>query len=106
MKTEKSTPVRGGIYQVQTSLVAEARIATLIDRIEVLELQGHPQANQISSSMCNGCGALDHILKECSSLKNPIENGLEQVNADYQRPINDPYAPTYNLGWRNHPNFS
>ena len=56
--------------------------------------------------MCNGCGAPDHILKDCSSLENSIENGLAQVNTAYQRPINDPYAPTYNPGWRNHLNFS
>ena len=56
--------------------------------------------------MCNGCDAPDHILEEYPSLGNPIENGFAQENTAYQRPTNDPYAPIYNLGWRNYPNFS
>ena len=35
-----------------------------------------------------------------------IDNGYAQANVTYQRPNNNPYAPTYNPGWRNHPNFS
>jgi hypothetical protein len=33
---------------------------------------------------------------------------MEQVNAfnDYRKQSNGPYSETYNLGWRNHPNFS
>ena len=31
---------------------------------------------------------------------------FEQVNAMFQNPRNDPFAPTYNPGWKNHPNFS
>ena len=30
----------------------------------------------------------------------------EPMNAAFSRPNNNPYAPTYNPGWRNHPNFS
>jgi hypothetical protein len=30
----------------------------------------------------------------------------EQVNATFSRPGNDPYSNSYNLGWKNHPNFS
>jgi hypothetical protein len=28
------------------------------------------------------------------------------VNTDFSRPVNDLYSNTYNLGWRNHQNFS
>jgi hypothetical protein len=30
----------------------------------------------------------------------------EHVNAAFSRPSNDPYSNSYNLGCRNHPNFS
>ena len=33
------------------------------------------------------------------------QKGDAQVNTAYQRPINDPYALTYNPRWRNHPKF-
>ena len=103
---EKSTPSRGGIHQIQTSLAAEAKIATLTRRLEALELQRPASVNQVSASMCNGCNAPDHVLEECPLLMNPIDNGCAQVNSTYQRSLNNPYAPTYNPGWRNHPNFS
>ena len=28
------------------------------------------------------------------------------MSAAFTRPANNPYSPTYNPGWRNHPNFS
>ena len=33
---------------------------------------------------------------------------MEQVNAfnNFQKQYSGPYSETYNLGWRNHPNFS
>ena len=36
----------------------------------------------------------------------PTVNGPEQVNVAFQKQSHDPYASTYNPGWRNHPNFS
>ena len=30
----------------------------------------------------------------------------EHSNAAFDRPANNPYSPTYNRGWRNHPNFA
>jgi len=30
----------------------------------------------------------------------------EHMNAAFARPNNNPYSQMYNLGWRNHPNFS
>ena len=36
--------------------------------------------------------------------------GIPNEHVDYMgnahRPQNNPYSNTYNLGWRNHPNFS
>ena len=84
------------MYQVQTSLAAEAKIATLTHRIEALELQGHVQVNQASAPICNGYGKPGHVLEECPTLMNQIENSYAQVNVAYYRHMNDCYAPTYN----------
>ena len=105
-KPKKSTPSRGGIHQIQTFLAAEAKIATLTHRLEALELQRPTSVNQVSAPMCNGCNALDYVLEECPLPMNQLDNGCAQVNdATYQRLLNNPYAPTYNSDWRNHPNF-
>src|SRR5215471_9897090 len=40
---------------------------------------------------------------------NPFTRSMEQINyaGNFQKPPqNNPYSNTYNLGWRNHPNFS
>ena len=103
---DKHTPSRGSVYQVQPSLAEETKFAFLIRKIEVLELKEHTQVNQVATTTCNGCNATDHMMEGCPFLMGSVKNEVAQVNAAYQRPINDPYAPTYNPGWRNHPNFS
>ena len=103
-ESEKSTPSRDRIYQ--TFLAAKAKIATLTRRLEALELQRSVSVNQVSTSMCNGCNAPDHVLEECPLPMNQLDNGCAQMNeSTYQRLLNNPYAPTYNPNWRNHPNF-
>ena len=94
------------MHQVSTSLATEAKIDTILCRLEALELKGHTQVNQVSTSTCNGCNTTDHIMEECPFLMNPTGNEVAQVNAAYYKSTNDPYVPTYNLGWRNHSNFS
>lgn len=54
---KRSTPLRGGMHQMSTSLVAEAKITTLTRRIEALKLQGHVQVSQVLAPICNGCDA-------------------------------------------------
>ena len=93
------------MHQIQTFLAVEAKIATLTRRLEASELQRSISMNQVSALMCNAYSATDYVLEECPFLMNSIENRCAQINATYQRPVNNPYAPTYNPGWRNHPNF-
>ena len=38
-----------------------------------------------------------------NQFQNRLPNRFPRPQAN---PQNDPFAPTYNLGWRNHPNFS
>ncbi|CAN6573248.1 unnamed protein product [Malus baccata var. baccata] len=57
--------------------------------------------------MCDVCSIQGHASEKCPQL---IENGgWDSANAigfqSQNQPRNDPYSKTYNLGWRDHPNF-
>ena len=61
-----------------------------------------------SVKTCGICAAPGHMTDMCPTLQ---EDSPEQANivGDFSGPPprrNDPFAPTYNPGWRNHPNFS
>lgn len=77
-------------------------------------LKYSPSVNIVQGSLpvCVTCGA-NHLSFECPlTVRDPshteqaayAQNFPRQQN--FQRPQNNPYSPTYNLGWRNHPNFS
>ncbi|XP_027155977.1 uncharacterized protein LOC113756537 [Coffea eugenioides] len=60
-----------------------------------------------SVKTCSICAASGHVTDMCPTLQ---EDSPEQANivGDFSGPPprrNDPFAPTYNPGWRNHPNF-
>jgi hypothetical protein len=46
------------------------------------------------------------MLEDCPHLPSHFANNIEQLNVVFQRQRNDPYGPTFNQGWKNHPNFS
>nr|GEW74406.1 hypothetical protein [Tanacetum cinerariifolium] len=49
------------------------------------------------------CGDPSHSVNNCQSWGAPSN---EEVSGVYgNRPRNDPFSESYNLGWRNHPNF-
>ncbi|XP_027184126.1 uncharacterized protein LOC113782434 [Coffea eugenioides] len=61
-----------------------------------------------SVKTCGICAAPGHMTDMCPTLQ---EDSPEQANivGDFSGPPprrNDPFAPNYNPGWRNHPNFS
>ncbi|XP_052182034.1 uncharacterized protein LOC127794819 [Diospyros lotus] len=61
---------------------------------------------QGSHPICVTCGA-NHLLFECPLvITDPsfIEQAAYAQNFQHQQ--NNPFSQTYNLGWRNHPNFS
>jgi hypothetical protein len=55
---------------------------------------------------CSFCSSTMHQVNNCPSAVNYTDISIEQVNAAFSRPGNDPYSNTYNPGWRSHPNFS
>ena len=91
---EKSNSSKG-VHVVGNSIATEAKLATLTRRLEALE------TNNVSSqlSICANCRSPNHVIENCPE--------IEKVNAMFQSRVkNDPYAPTYNPGQKNHPNFS
>ena len=93
-ETERSNSSKG-LHVVGNSIATEVKLATPTRRLEALE------TNDMYSkvSKCANCNSPNHMVENCPK--------LEQVNAMFQpRPRNDTYAPTYNPGWKNHPNFS
>ena len=80
---------------------------------QILSLSQQTPTNQPSSSpsprgVCALCAGLDHHVIECPTAVQLSPFIQEQVQAtqEFSKPNNDPFSNTYNLGWRNHPNFS
>ncbi|XP_052297265.1 uncharacterized protein LOC127902397 [Citrus sinensis] len=65
----------------------------------------HPS---VANEVCALCSNLSHTAQNCPSLLAYQEAYSEQVHAlqSYEKTPNNPYSPTYNPNWRNHPNFS
>ena len=111
------------IHSISTQAVLVAQVEALKRQLNQMNA---PQQQLLSCEFCGG----DHDSVEC-----PVNTSYEQVNFignfqggqnNFQRPMqnqfqnrpqnrfsrpqanpqNDPFAPTYNLGWRNHANFS
>jgi hypothetical protein len=55
---------------------------------------------------CSFCSSPMHHTNDCPTAGKFSDDSTAQVNATFSHPGNDPYFNTYNLGWRNHPNFS
>lgn len=84
-----------GMHLVGNFIATEAELAVLIRILEALETSSAPS----QMSMNPNYNSSNHKIEHCHE--------LEQVNAMFQpRPMNDPFAPTYNPVWKNHPNFS
>jgi len=82
----------------------ESRFATLENMMKGLVLQESPHSQ--TPDMCPQCHPLEHTLSTCPYFAHNLASWQKQVNMAYQRPKNDPYAPTFNPRWRNLPIFS
>ena len=96
-KPTPSAPVaakRGGAHSLETSIVAEAKIAALTRKVEeltshVLEAKGSKagseHVNQLGQSCCWNCQGTNHVIEECPFMPNQLESTIEQMNATFQR---------------------
>ena len=82
-------------HSIRNNVANDAKLATPTKRLEVLESHsGHSHL-----SMYSNYNAPHPEIQQ--------SHEFEQVNSMFQpRPTNDPFAPIYNPGWKNHPVFS
>ncbi|XP_031260802.1 uncharacterized protein LOC116118985 [Pistacia vera] len=101
----KRLPVRrtSGVHNINVITALAAQMQALNKKIDGLQMQ----KPVIVASMCDFCGQ-DHPNHECQSgnmfAVNSMPNQANYVS-NFRKPNNNPYNETYNLGWRNHPNF-
>ena len=118
---------RRGMHRVEPKFEAEAKLATLTKRLEVLEMnqtcqQTTPKTleslkmsqavSDPTTPPCTNCGDFTHPGSQCRAFFGQSQSeSMEEVSALYQntryeRPKYDPYSNTYNPGWKDNPNFS
>ncbi|WOG95312.1 hypothetical protein DCAR_0414626 [Daucus carota subsp. sativus] len=92
-KSIQSSSARG-LHSIGNNVATDAKLATLTRRLEALETsKPPPQMSMLPNYNFQNPGTQP-------------SHEFEQVNAMFQNSRNDAFAPTYNPGWRNHPNFS
>ncbi|XP_073308362.1 uncharacterized protein [Primulina huaijiensis] len=94
-----------GVHQVTDFSAITTQLDVLNRKLDGLNMGG--TAMRLQEIFCEKCGG-ERFVKDCQD-DNPFyvknEAPVNQVGL-HNRPKNDPYSNTYNLGWRQHPNFS
>ncbi|XP_058202597.1 uncharacterized protein LOC131317035 [Rhododendron vialii] len=108
-----SSSKQRGVYEVQPSNDLTHQVAALTKTLKELITSGqhplpvghHPPTFQ---EVCGICASPMHYITDCPSASQYPEFVQEQVSAaqGFSRPSYDPFSPTYNAGWKDHPNFS
>jgi hypothetical protein len=96
------------MYNLREDHDLQAKFASLVRKVEALELKKSGQIKSVQEIVCQICETNKHSTNDCPTLPSFKECLHEQVNAlnSYQRPSHNPYSQTYNPRWRNHLNFS
>ncbi|XP_057808488.1 uncharacterized protein LOC131022965 [Salvia miltiorrhiza] len=100
---------RAAVNEATPSYDVTRQLAELTRQVELLRVKDSKSQQVMSVETCGICGESGHGANLCPKMGEPIFEDEAQVNAlqGFQpRPKLDPFAPTYNPGWRNHPNFS
>ncbi|XP_026378448.1 uncharacterized protein LOC113272869 [Papaver somniferum] len=111
-RAPRKSTIRGNVHKIESDFEGNAKIASLVRRVEALELEksvkyaATTSCNQVEVSICVACNSFDHLVDNCPQLHAFQESRHEQANVLYQKHEHNPYSQTYNPGWRNHPNFS
>ena len=100
---------KGGLHYIESSIAAKARIANLARILELLETKEPVPVNQVSPHQILNPGCTT-IKPQTICLKNVLFFMLNKCcpspwMAVFSRPHNNPYAQTYNSGWKNHSNL-
>ena len=108
-------PKRGGMYEIGHSIDIYSKVDELSQKLDRILQSGNisssPHQNPHQNhDVCIICSSPTHSIGDCPAAYQFPELVQEQVHHAQTRmvprPGNDPFANTYNPGWRNHPNFS
>ncbi|KAI5676319.1 hypothetical protein M9H77_07269 [Catharanthus roseus] len=98
---QRAKPKTAGVHNVDAISAMEARLASVIEQ-KIGNLAGTSTSKSNQTLMfCDFCNE-GHSNQDCPSMGGQVEQ-VEFVQGNRQ---NNPCSNTYNLGWRNHPNFS
>ena len=107
--SERRIIKKEGLYEINQVAGLQSTVELLSKKLDQV-LAGNiskPSTSTPPSLACQICLNPAHTAPDCPVSTQYPEFCEDQVNAVTNfRPRNDPYAPTYNPGWRNHPNFS
>jgi hypothetical protein len=106
---DKSTriPKKWGILKLKGKSELTQRMNAIVRRLDALHVEKPVNAtNTFPVESCSICASPIHQAQNCPLMTVFAE--MEQVNTfnDFQKQSSGPYSETYNLRWRNHPNFS
>lgn len=101
---------RQNIFEASTPFDVTTKVDALSRKIDQLMAAGFvpTSSSHISPQQepCSFCSSTMHHVRDYPTIGQFSELLIEQANATFARPGNDLYSNTYNLRWRNHPNFS
>jgi len=94
---------RGNVSMINANSDKDEEIARL--KKEIQKLSTRESVKEIKHEQCQVCGEHGHTALTCYGEVTSYEQ-VNVMNVGYQKGRNDAFTNTYNLGWRNHPNFS
>jgi len=105
----RRAPKTEGLFEIgHSSDVATQVVDAITRKLDQLKVAGfaHNSAHiHTKHEPCSLSSSPMHHVNDCPIARNFFDVSNEQVNATFSRLGNYPYSNTYNLGWRNHPNF-
>ena len=70
-KSRNNNPIssKGDLHSIESSITAEAKVANLMKRLEVLKIKDPALANQVSPTQvptpgCTSCQVMNHVFEE------------------------------------------
>ena len=102
----QSSPSSGGVHNLREDHDLQAKFASLVRKVKVLEHKKSDQVKSIQEIACIICSSNDYFTQDCLTLPTLRKCLYDQANVINTFSKQNPYSQTYNPGWRNHPNFS
>ena len=108
-----STHQRGGIYALSEDTEMKAKLTTLTQRLEELEMRNQHEMQAVNELPASqpasfNCQSNSHPGEHCPVVPSvrDLMQEHDHVLGQNKPPKNAPYGNTYNPNWRNHPNLS